>query len=47
MDEKKCKNCGHSKDVKYRQIICGKTGNWESELYSCPWWKAKQQKENK
>ena len=47
MEEKVCKNCEYSKDVKYRQVICGKTNTWQPELFSCGRWKPKEKKADK
>lgn len=47
MDEKHCKTCRFGRLVGYFQVICGKRNRWESELYSCEWWKAKGKKEKK
>ena len=34
-DQTVCKNCRYAKKAQYRQIICGKTNTWHSELDSC------------
>ena len=47
MEEKYCKDCQFGKISGYRQVICGKTKEWQSELYSCHWWKKRKEKEDK
>jgi hypothetical protein len=42
MGEKHCKTCRYSKDMLYRQVICNKTNEWQSELYSCEGWATKE-----
>lgn len=37
-----CKDCEFGKDVGYRQVLCGKTNEFQPELYSCPYWQQKQ-----
>ena len=44
VDENKCKNCIYAKPAGYRQVICKKTNTWQVELYSCPWFKKKEDK---
>ena len=41
MYEKCCENCLYSRDMGYRQVICGKTNKWQPYLYCCDWWKEK------
>lgn len=42
-DEKLCcKDCKFAKEVGYHQVICGKSGKWESELYSCSYFAPKE-----
>ena len=43
MDEKICKTCRYGKDMGYRQVICNKTNEWQSELYSCERWAPKEE----
>ena len=47
MEEKHCKDCQYGKPVGYGQVICGKTNTWQSERYSCDWWKKRKEKEDK
>nr|DAH22062.1 MAG TPA: Protein of unknown function (DUF4051) [Caudoviricetes sp.] len=37
-DEKNCKTCRHGKDMLYRQRLCQKSNEIQSELYSCPYY---------
>lgn len=44
MGNKKCKFCQFGKRMGYRQVLCNKRNEWQSELYSCDWFKLRQGK---
>ena len=36
--EKKCKNCINHYNMNYRQILCRRTNDIQSENYKCEYW---------
>lgn len=41
MEEKTCKTCRYGYDAGYRQVVCDKTNQWESENFTCERWEEK------
>lgn len=42
MNERNCQACRYSKPAGYRQVICGKDNKFHVELYSCPYFREKE-----
>jgi len=43
MHDKNCNNCQHAKEAGYRQIICGKDNKFHVGLYSCDYFREKEE----